>query len=282
MIRVLITGENSYIGTHIEAQLASEPACFQVSTRDMRDDWSRDFSDFDAVVHVAGIAHQKENEDNAQLYYEVNRDLAVQAAKAAKESGVSQFVFLSSMSVFGMTCGRITMDTKPAPTTHYGKSKLEAEEALQALADDGFHMAVLRPPMIYGANCKGNYPRLSRLAQRLPVFPSVSNERSMLYIGTLAVFISQLLKSGEGGCYHPQNNEYVSTDALVRQIAAVHHKRIWQPKGLGWLLAALCRYVGIAGKVFGTLTYDQAMSEAFRDRHELTFAQTIALTEVAN
>lgn len=282
MIRVLITGANSYIGMHIEAHLQSRPDLFYVSTCDVRGDWNPDFTGYDAVVHVAGIAHQRETADNAALYYRVNRDLALEIAKAAKASGVSQFVFFSSMSVFGQSCGRIDRQTKATPTTHYGRSKLEAEIGLQAFASDDFQVAVLRPPMIYGANCKGNYPRLSKLARTLPAFPSIKNERSMLYIGTLAAFVQQLLLSGNGGIYHPQNKEYVSTDELVFQIASAHHKRIWQPKGFGWLLAALCADVGIIGKVFGSLTYDREMSQDFLDANEPTFAQTIYLTEVTS
>jgi UDP-glucose 4-epimerase len=137
------------------------------------------------------------------------------------------------MSVYGLTVGRIGADTRPAPATAYGRSKLAAETDLGALAGDDFRVAVLRPPMIYGPGCRGNYPRLSVLIQSLPLFPRVNNERSMLYVDTLCAFMEALLESGEGGLYFPQNREYVSTSELAEQIALAHGRRLWRPRGGG-------------------------------------------------
>lgn len=281
MTRVLITGAGSYIGMHIAAHLGAFPDQFEVRELDMHGEWRRDALDgCDAVIHVAGVAHQRETESNARLYDQVNHELAAETAREARARGVRQFVFLSSMSVYGVSCGRITADTQPAPTTHYGRSKWEAEQELRRLEDENFHVAVLRPPMIYGRGCRGNYPRLSALAQSLPVFPYVKNERSMLYIGTLCAFIRRLLESGGGGLFFPQNREYVSTCDLVREIARCHGRRVLLARGFGWLLGALAPKIPLIGKVFGTLTYDRSMSETFADETEPPFAQTIRLTEV--
>ena len=278
MMRVLITGAGSYIGMHIAQRLA--PA-HDVRELDVQKPFSAaDFAGCDAVVHVAGIAHQKETAENAPLYQQVNCDLAVRIAQTAKDAGVKQFVFFSSMSVYGVVTGRITADTQPAPNTYYGRSKWEAEKQLAGLASDDFRIAVLRPPMIYGRGCRGNYPRLSALAQSLPLFPQVKNERSMLYIGTLCAFVEKLLESGRGGLYFPQNREYVNTGDLVKKIAACHGKKLRLIPGFSWLISAAARRVGVAGKVFGSLTYDQRMSEAFRDADEMSFDETIRLTEV--
>ena len=280
MIRVLITGAGSYIGTNIASELLKEPELFEVQELDVRNGLDEQaFQGFDAVLHVAGIAHQRETEENAPLYRSVNRDLAVNAARAAKKMGVKQFVFFSSMSVYGMTTGRIHKDTQPAPNTHYGVSKWEAEQELAKLSDDSFRIAVLRPPMIYGKGCRGNYPRLASLAGKLPFFPYVHNERSMLYIGTLAAFVRRLLLSAQGGLYFPQNREYVSTCDLVREVAACHGKRVLFVRGFQWLLHAMSARVGVIGKVFGTLTYDHDMSTALDAEDELSFEETIRLTE---
>lgn len=160
---------------------------YQIDTVDMIGDaWHmHDFSKYDAVFHVAGIAHIKETKKNAPLYYKVNRDLTIETAETAKKNGVKQFILLSSMSVYGLTTGTITKDTIPAPKSNYGKSKLEADIEIIKIADSSFKVAIMRPPMVYGKGCKGNYQLLRKAALRLPLFPDIENKRSMIYIDTL-------------------------------------------------------------------------------------------------
>lgn len=281
MTRVIITGAGSYIGTHLNAWLSRRPERFEVEEMDLHGAWDASaFLGCGCVIHVAGLAHRREQPGDEALYDRVNHALALEVAEAAKAQGVRQFIFFSSMSVYGLSCGRITAQTRPAPNTYYGVSKCKAEQDLCALADDAFHVAVLRPPMIYGRGCRGNYPRLSALARSLPLFPRVQNERSMLYIDTLCAFVERLAESGAGGLYFPQNRDYVSTCDMVREIAACHGRRVRLAPGLAAPIRALAPRVGLVGKVFGTLTYDQSMSEAFRPEEELSFAETIRRTEV--
>ena len=278
MKNILITGAGSYIGTHIAAYLPEKT--YAVRQLDLRRGLDpRAFEGQDVVIHVAGIAHQKETPQNKGLYQSVNCDLAVETAELAKKYGVKQFIFFSSMSVYGKTTGRITAETQPAPNTHYGKSKWDAEQKMAALADDSFRIATLRPPMIYGKGCRGNYPRLSALAKKLPVFPQVQNQRSMLYIGTLCEFVMQLIESGKGGLYFPQNREYVNTTGMVQAIADCHGKKMTVIPGFGWLIRLAAGCVGVVGKVFGTLTYDKSMSQAFADDGLISFEETIRRTE---
>ena len=149
MKKIIITGANSYIGTSFESYMKQFAEEYSVDTVDMIDGTWREksFADYDVVFHVAGIAHRKETKENAELYYKVNRDLAIDVAAKAKADGVKQFVFLSSMSVYGMESGVITRDTVPLPKSNYGKSKLQAEEGIIPLADNSFAVAVIRPPM---------------------------------------------------------------------------------------------------------------------------------------
>ncbi|WP_326929628.1 NAD-dependent epimerase/dehydratase family protein [Bacillus sp. m3-13] len=185
MKNILITGKHSYVGKNLEKWLNKYPPdLYLTDSISLRDDsWKeKDFSKYDVVFHVAGIAHIKETEENAHLYYKVNRDLAYETAKKAKNDGVNLFVFLSSMSVYGIESGLIDKHTPPRPISNYGKSKLEAEYLIEDLADDNFKVIILRPPMIYGKGCNGNYPKLVNLAKKSPFFLDIKNKRSMIYI----------------------------------------------------------------------------------------------------
>ncbi|MDH6373267.1 nucleoside-diphosphate-sugar epimerase [Paenibacillus sp. PastF-3] len=111
-----------------------------------------DFSKYDVVLHVAGIAHVEEKHIDSEHYETVNCKLAADIASKAKVEGIQHFVFISSMSVYGLANGIITEETKPNPKSLYGKSKLHADRLIFQLIDKNFKVAILRPPMIYGPN----------------------------------------------------------------------------------------------------------------------------------
>lgn len=280
MKKILITGKNSYIGTSLENWLMREPDKYKVDTVDMKDgSWKeKDFSQYDVVFHVAGIAHIKETSDNQDLYYKVNRDLAYGTAQKAKQDGVEQFIFLSSMSVYGIENGVIDKSTPLNPNSAYGKSKIEAEELINKLKDDSFTVATLRPPMVYGKGCRGNYPRLVGLALKTPIFPKVDNKRSMIYIDNLSEFVKQLIDNKSGGLFFPQNSEYVNTSEMVRLIAEAHGKRIVMTKLFNPLLRLL--NISTVNKVFGDLVYDMSMSEYISKYAIIDFNNSIKRTEV--
>jgi len=279
--KILITGANSYIGTSVEKWLAKYPDKYLVDTVDMiEDSWrEKDFSGYDVVFHVAGIAHIKETKDNRDLYYKVNRDLAYETAKKAKSEGVKQFIFLSSMSVYGIDRGVIDKNTPLNPKSNYGKSKLQAEELIRPLGDDTFKVAILRPPMVYGKSCKGNYPKLVRLVLKIPIFPDFDNKRSMIYIDNLCEFIRLLIDKSLSGLFYPQNKEYVNTSEMVRLIAKVYEKKIRMTKLFNPLIRIL--NFSVINKLFGDLVYDKSIS--FSDDLNYcvcnNFEQTITITD---
>lgn len=279
MKKILITGKNSYIGTSVENWLMKEPDNYHVDTIDMKDgSWKeKDFSKYDVVFHVAGIAHIKENKGNQDLYYKVNRDLAFKTAKKAKEEGVRQFVFLSSMSVYGIETGVITKNTPLKPKNAYGKSKVQAEDLINQLTNNSFRIATLRPPMVYGKGCKGNYPKLANLALWIPVFPIVNNKRSMIYIDNLSEFIKQLIDNESAGVYFPQNADYVNTSEMVKEIATYNNNKMKMTKTLNYLIRIL--NIGIAKKIFGNLVYDLNMSEYISNYRVYSFQESIKITE---
>ncbi len=277
MKKVLITGAGSYIGTSVEAYLnrPEYAGMYQVDTVDMiGDGWKeKDFSGYDTVFHVAGIAHQRETKKNAPLYYKVNRDLAIETAQKAKKEGVRQFIFLSSMSVYGMEEGVIDKDTAPMPKSHYGRSKLQAEKRFQQLHSDEFKVSVLRLPMVYGKGCKGNYTRLAWLAKNSPIFPYTPNECSAIYIGNLCEFVRLIIEEEKQGLFLPQNEEYVNVSDMVKRIATITQHNILIVKGID----VLVRIFGgnTAKKVLGTLVYDRT-----RDRcSTYSYGETIIGTE---
>jgi len=280
MKKILITGANSYIGTSVENWLAKEPDKYKVDTVDMRDDlWKdKDFSEFDVLFHVAGIAHIKETKENQSLYYKVNRDLAYETAKKAKLEGVKQFIFLSSMSVYGIEIGAIGENTPLKPNTNYGKSKLQAEKLISGLMSDSFNVAILRPPMVYGKGCKGNYARLARLAVMTPIFPKIANQRSMIYIDNLSEFTKLLIDDCSSGLFFPQNSEYVCTSEMVRLISGVHGKKIYMTERFNPLLRLM--KVSIINKVFGNLVYEKSLSQYKENYCSCDFESTIIKTEL--
>ncbi len=288
MKKILITGAGSYVGTQVERYLLARPEGYQVDTLDVQGEgWkSWDFSGYDSVFHVAGIVHLKGADAAAaeELYYRVNRDLTIALAKMARDQGVKQFIFMSTASVYGENepVGRekiITRDTPLTPVNAYGKSKLEAERGLEKLNDDSFHVAVLRPPMIYGKNCRGNYQTLSKLARKLPVFPAVSNRRSMLYITNLAEFVRLMVQNNEQGIFWPQDGELINTSHMVRLIAGAHGKKILLIPGLTWVLKGLSHVTGLVNKAFGSLYYAPELSAYKEDYCVCSLEQAIEETE---
>ena len=276
--KVLITGANSYIGESVEKWLNNSDDEYEVDTLDMLDpNWKEyDFSKYDTVFHVAGIAHAdvgNVSDEVKQRYYKVNTDLTLEVANKAKEAEVKQFIFMSSMIVYsGCETTHITKDTKPKAENFYGDSKLQADLKLQEINSESFKVVVVRPPMIYGKGSKGNYPQLVKLATKLPVFPIVYNKRSMLHIDNLCEFIKLMIDNKESGVFFPQNDEYTNTSEMVQMIASIKGHRIIMLPGSSLVIKFLEKVPGKVGglssKAFGDSYYDMNMSE-YKDKYRV-------------
>ncbi|MEG0618602.1 MAG: NAD-dependent epimerase/dehydratase family protein [Bacilli bacterium] len=294
MKKILLTGENSYIGTSFETYMKQYPDDYQVDTISVKGDaWKNlDFSSYDVIYHVAGIAHAdvgKVSKEKQALYYKVNCDLTYEVAKKYKEdrkNNFSQFIYMSSIIVYGDNVSIrkkrvITKDTKPSPSNFYGDSKLQAELKIQTLADDNYQICIIRPPMIYGPGSKGNYPQLRKLALKLPVFPDIPNERSMLFVGNLMIYINQIIDSrSKSDIYLPQNTEYVRTSHMVKEIANVFGKKIRLFKFMNWsiyLLGLIPGRIGeLTNKAFGNLIYEKDID----DNSSINFSESIEISEM--
>ncbi len=260
MKKILITGANSYIGMSFENYIKEKHSeSFLVDTVDMIDgSWrEKSFRGYDAVFHVAGIAHQKETKENAPLYYKVNCDLAIETAKKAKADGVGQFLFLSSMSVYGVDSGVIDKNTIPSPKSNYGKSKYQAELEIKKLSCDTFKVCILRPPMVYGDGCKGNYQSLVKFAQKLPVFPNYKNMRSMIHIDNLSSAVYEYISREMSGIFTPQDSSYVCTSEMVREIGEKMGKKVRLIKLLNPFVYLLTKVTSKGKKAFGSLVYEE-------------------------
>ena len=277
MKKILITGAGSYIGTKVEEWLKQTPDLFQVEAVDtMNDHWKKvDFSKYDVVYNVAGIAHVKASKGDEPLYYAVNRDMVIAIAKTAKAAGVKQFIHMSSMIVYKevktLDGKRIHKDTVPVPNGFYGDSKLQGEEGVRALADEKFKVCIIRPPMIYGLGCKGNFP---------PVFPAWHNKRSMLYIDNLCEFVKQLIIHDMNGIVYPQNAEYSDTVEIVRYYAKANGKKLWITSLFNPIIRLLGNHVRALGKMFSDSTYDMEMSRYDFDYQIVSFKDSLAGLEI--
>lgn len=288
MKKVLITGAGSYIGTKVEEWLKRTPDLFQVDAVDtMNDHWRKvDFSEYDVVYNVAGIAHVKATKGDEPLYYAVNRDMVIEIAKTAKAAGLKQFIHMSSMIVYkevkALDGKRIHKNTVPIPNGFYGDSKLQGEEGIRALADEKFKVCIIRPPMIYGLGCKGNFPKLIWLSQKTPIFPAWHNRRSMLYIDNLCEFVKQLIIHDMDGIVYPQNAEYSDTVEIVRYYAKANRKKLWITSLFNPIIGLFGNHVRVLGKMFSDSTYDMEMSQYDFDYQIVSFKDSLAGLEIEN
>ena len=286
MKNVLITGANSFVGTNIEKWLMREPNFFHVDTVDtMNGAWKQaDYSKYDVVFHVAGIAHVDPKPEMAPLYYKVNRDLTVEIARWAKNHGVKQFIFMSSGIVYKASKslkGDVkTKDTQPEPNDFYGDSKLQAENGLKKLESPTFKVCILRPPMIYGPGNKGNLPRLGWLATKTPIFPAWHNKRSMLYIANLAEFVKQCIIKEMSGVFFPQNAEYSDTVEIVRLFAKEHGHKIWISRLFNPLVWLGAKFLPSIPKMFADSYYVPEMSKYDFDYQIVSFKDSIKGLEI--
>lgn len=289
MKKILITGANSYVGMYVENYLLQKKEAYSVDTLDMlNSSWKKtSFSPYDVVYHVAGIAHAdvgNVSDERKQLYYDVNTTLAIEVAKKAKQDGVKQFIFMSSMIVYSGCKEKIIHNyTEPKPLNFYGDSKLQAEIGIRALESDTFRVVILRPPMIYGKGSKGNYPKLAQLAAKTPVFPMIKNKRSMLYIENLCEFVRLMIENEESGTFFPQNEEYTNTTEMVQMIAHMHNHKLFTVYGVAWLISLIEKIPGKIGtlvsKVFGDSAYEMGMSVYSQSYCIKSLEQSIETTE---
>lgn len=282
MKKILIAGAKSYIGCSFEGYIQgkADKNEYQIDTVDMiGDGWREvDLSKYDVLFFVAGIVHVKDKVP-PEIYYKVNCDLPVEMAEKAKAAGVEKFIFMSTMSVYGDDEGLIDENFKIEPKSHYGISKYKAEQGLFPLNCPEFQVFALRPPMVYGKGCKGNYNTLAKFVKKIGVFPNFKNERSMIYVDNLCCFVKKVI-DGEipSGVWMPQNKEYVNTAEMARLIAAANGKKVFMPRIFNpFIKLGKKMNIEIVVKCFGSYCYSKEDERNLID--ETPFDVSIMKTE---
>lgn len=258
MKKVLVIGANSYIGQKFNEFVNNtkmhDVEVDLVSASDGA--WSQvDFSVYDTVLHLSAIVHKKEKKNMKKLYNDINYNLAVEVARKAKDSQVKQFIFMSTAAVFGTMTEIVPNEAVPKPVTIYGKTKYAAEQEIINMNETCFQVAIIRPPMIYGEGCKGNFPRLVKLAKFTPVFPEFHNKRSVIHINKLSHFITQLVVNDSSGYYHPQDDKYGDTCEIIVAIRKCMGKKTVLTKIFNPIIYILKKYSSIFNKLFGDMYY---------------------------
>ena len=284
MKKVLVTGKSGYIGTKFKEWIEANNKEIELEYISVRDDsWKeKDFSEYDTVLHLAGIAHVSRNPKFKKKYYKINRDLSHELALKAKSDGVKHFVFMSSIIVYGNSRdknGAISKNTTPNPLDFYGESKLQAEKLINELKTERFCVSIIRTPMVYGENSKGNYIKLSKAAKITPFMPYVNNKRSMIYIENLSMFLYEIIKNNIEGIFYPQNKEYINTSYLTQEIANAYGKSIILLPGLNRLFKSVCNRSNLVNKIFGDLYYEKNMSNYSFQYQYINLRESVLRTE---
>lgn len=266
MLKILIVGKDSYIGNHIDRWL-SECGC-NVSQLDvLTDEWETyNYSGYDSIVHVAGIVHRPECND-WELYKRVNTDMPTAIAQKAKSCGVRQYIYISTMGVYGvnkkLTPNIINANTPLMPDDMYSRSKLMAEEGLMKLQDDSFNVVCVRPPSVYGKDCRGGYiSGFASIVKLLPVIPLAYEDvkQSFIYIDNLSELVRQAIVNNLHGVYCPQDEKSVNANTLMKAIAEGMGKKRWISRILGWGVR-LMSFLPLVQKAYGGVEYSKSLSD---------------------
>lgn len=287
MKHIIITGKNGYIANSLKNWIEKRNIDIDVNLMDLKDkNWrSVSFANIDAIIHTAALVHKNEAEISIDDYRKINTDLTIEVANKAKNEGVKQFIYISTMAVFGIeiSCFKSTeiIDSTPlSPKSKYGISKYEAEIKLNELTDKDFSVAIIRPPFVYGKNCPGNYGTLRKLTLKIGIIPKIKNTKSMIYIDNLCEFIYQILELNGAGNFMPQNNELQSTYKMALLIAKYNNKRVVCTPLITPLVCVLSLFISKIRKAFGNEFYNMNMSELKNvDYNVVNFEDSIKLTE---
>ncbi len=228
MVKVLITGADSFVGTNY-IKYSQNKEVDEISLIDNQPE-EIEFSSYDVVLHLVAIVHQLKTISEKD-YFKVNKGFCLRTAEEAKKAGVKQFVFLSTVKVYGEfnpESGPWTENSKCYPEDSYGKSKYEAETELRKLEDNDFTVSIIRTPLVYGKNVRANMLSIMKLVDRMRILPfgNVNNKRSFTYTKNLIGFIDRIIEKRTSGVFIAMDSKPLSTTELVKLIAKYLDKKV--------------------------------------------------------
>ena len=227
-MNLLITGSNGFVGNYFINKYKGK---YEIKTFSfLKDDInSLDCSDVDVVFHLSALVHQMGGA-SCEEYEKVNVTQTLQLAKKAKECGVKQFVFMSTVKVYGEETESVYTEKSICnPEDEYGKSKLKAEKLLLEVESENFRVSIIRTPIIYGYGVKANIKNLINLVNKISVLPfgKIVNKRSMVYIGNLCHLVDEVIIQQKAGIFLASDDEPLSTSRLIELIAKNLDKKIY-------------------------------------------------------
>jgi len=261
-MKILITGVHGFVGTNLVNYLGSKneiygldiiaPEKEKVIKTYSWDDLDNDvIPDIDAIIHLAGKAHDTKNQAAAEVYFKVNRDLTIKIFDYfSAHPGIKKFVFFSTAKAAAdKVDGVLTEDIVPAPVGPYGESKIAAENYILSHLPEGKDVYIFRPCMIHGPGNKGNLNLLYNVVKKGIPWPlgAFENRRTFTSVENICFAVNGVLtKNVPSGIYNMGDDEALSTNELIEEICKSLGKKahIWRlPKGLmngvakvgGWL-----------------------------------------------
>jgi len=265
MQKILITGTNSFVGSNFIKHSRIKGIC-EVSLFNY-EPGKIDFSQYDVIIHLVAIVHQKRTIPEEE-YFRVNRDLTIQVAREAKEAGVKQFIFLSTVKVYGA----FHTDSLPwnessdcFPEDAYGKSKYEAENALRELQNKNFTVSIVRTPLVYGDGVRANMKSIVSLVRRSFILPfnDIRNKRNFTSAENLVAFLDRIIELRASGTFIAMDKEAISTSDLVKMISENLGKKIYLFKTPGFIISFGMKVVpSFFDRLYGS--YEMDNSETLR------------------
>ena len=262
-MKILITGVHGFVGSNLVSALSGKNTIYGLDIiapekEGVKNTFSWDFLDkegemppVDAIVHLAGKAHDTKNQAAAEVYFKVNRDLTIKVFDYfMSHKEIKKFVFFSTAKAAAdKVDGVLTEDVVPSPVGPYGESKIAAENYILSCMRDnpdafaGRGVYIFRPCMIHGPGNKGNLNLLYNVVRKGIPWPlgSFENRRTFTSVENICFAVNGVLtKDVESGIYNMGDDEALSTNELIEEICKSLGKkaRIWRlPKGLMFFVA---------------------------------------------